>query len=298
MRGAGRSGVALAALLSLTSAARAEGPEDVPSLVERAAARARDGRPYEAIDLYERARRADPRKDFACEIAAQYEALADRAGDGRDVRLAVASWERCAQSAVGAPRRAEAEAHLARLRPMKDRTRARLAGPGAPPPLGLVPVRLLAYDRTDAYEVTLDGASCTTPCTLGMTPGPVRLTTRGSGGVDLRVTIPGEPVYIRLQNRNTGLVAAGGVLVPVGTLMAATMWMIAQACPRDTDTCQTANEIVWPIAGTGLLVTGIVLLALSHRTPHEANRVLLGGSAPSLSLGSLTLTPRGVGVTF
>ena len=74
-------------------AARPEDPARATALADAAAARAAQGARRVAIDLYEEAYAAAPRKEYLLQIGILYDNLA-HGGDSRDVRLAILYLER------------------------------------------------------------------------------------------------------------------------------------------------------------------------------------------------------------
>jgi hypothetical protein len=76
------------------------------------------------------------------------------------------------------------------------------------------------------------------------------------------VVVPSEATRINIIPAATGYKTAGAVLVPLGTLVGALMWMVGFACGFSGGSgCFLANVIIWPIVGASMLFTGIGFLA-------------------------------------
>lgn len=135
-------------------------------------------------------------------------------------------------------------------------------------------IHFLAYKGEDRYAVTVGDQSCETPCTLRLKPGPTTVHLIGFGEGDVQVVIPHLTAQVRV---NTGppswYLPAGAVMVPVGLVIAATMWMVAFACGNNSGACVALNAVTWPAFGMAIFITGAVLLGLSNRAqPLDANR--------------------------
>ncbi len=264
--------VGLAALCAAPGEARAEDGAKADALATAAAGRAKQGETRVAIDLYDEAYAAAPRREYLRAIGALYDNLA-LGGDSRDVRLAIVYYERFLTGEGLTDARAAVEGRLTVLRQWKANMRAE---PQPPPPPRAVPVHLLAYRGEDSYEATLGSASCVTPCTIMAPPGPTALETKGSGELKLQVVVPPRPSRIRLHHTESSAFTAGAVLLPVGITMGASMWALAFTCSNFNDSCVAGNLIAWPVIGGSMMITGIVLLARGRVTPPvDANRVEL-----------------------
>src|SRR5262249_37934019 len=111
--------MALGATLFLSATtAVAEDAAKAATLAEAAAIRAKAGERRVAIDLFEEAYAAAPRREYLRQIAELYAALALGA-DPRDIRLALLSYERYLREEGQTPERAMIEARVARLREWK-----------------------------------------------------------------------------------------------------------------------------------------------------------------------------------
>jgi len=273
---------------SATPPARADDAAKAAVLAEAAAARAQRGERRVAIDLYDDAYAAAPRREYLREIAVLYDALA-MAGDARDVRLAISFYERYLAGNDPLLDRAAVQAHLARLREWKARM--------ASEPIQRqerVPVHLLAYRSDETYDVELGNTTCTTPCTLVVPPGVTTLRTKGAGEVDLQLVVPPRPGQIRLQHVDKSGFLAGAILTPAGFAVGAGMWAIGLACGNSSGGCYVANFVTWPVVGVSMMIAGIVLLARGRpEPPPDANRVeiIAGGGKPRLWLTSGGVMP-------
>jgi hypothetical protein len=268
--------------------ARAEEGGKATALAQAAEARSRQGDLRVAIDLYDEAYALSPRPEYLRAAGKIYDELA-RAGDSRDVRLAILYYERSIAVDGDSPERAEVEARLARLRGWKARMRA---DPQAPPPPAMVPLHFLAYKPDAKYEVWSGAASCTTPCTLAVPPGPAAFKATGTGLLEMEIVVPPRPSQLRIWHTDSHSVVAGAVMIPVGALMGVGMWALAFTCDNQNNTCVIANLTVWPILGASTLIAGIVLLARGRSTPPaDANRIELVGRASPVQLTSFGLAP-------
>jgi hypothetical protein len=278
----------VSSLCSWPEAAWAEDAAKASVLAEAAAARVNQGDRRVAIDLYEEAYTAAPRREYLREIAGLYEALA-LAGDTRDVRLAILYYERFLVGEGPTSERTAIEARLTGLRGRK----ARMRSEPLPQIPERVPIALLAYNATQTYDVSLGNGRCFTPCTVVVPPGPAMLEAKGAGEMKLQFVVPTRPGQIRLHHSANGGFVAGAILVPVGIVTGASLWSLGFLC--DSSECLVSNFIAWPVLGVSALITGIVLLATGRVTPPvDANRVeLIGrGGAPRLRLTSVGLAPQ------
>jgi hypothetical protein len=296
------SAAVVVSILCSSPPARAEDAAKAGVLAEAAVARARQGERRVAIDLYDEAYAAAPRREYLREIAVLYDALA-MAGDVRDVRLAIAYYERYLLGDDPMPDRAAVQARLAGIRAWKAKMPSQ---PMVRPP-DRMPIHVLAYKAENSYEVALGGESCVTPCTLVLPSGPTTLKTRGAGELDLQLVIPPRPAQIRLQHIESASFIAGAVLLPAGIVTGGSFWAFGLTCSRD-DTCLVTNLILWPVVGASAMIAGIVLLARGRTTPAaDANRVELIArrGKPDLWLTSAGIAPvagggasAGVGFAF
>jgi hypothetical protein len=117
------------ALCARPGAAQAGDDAKASALAEAAAVEAHRGQRRAAIDHYEEAFAASPRRELLCAIATQYAALAG-AGDPRDASLAIAYEEYCLYGA-SEPERAAITARLANLRELRRKL--------SPPPATTLP---------------------------------------------------------------------------------------------------------------------------------------------------------------
>ena len=282
-----------ATLLGAPSTALAEDGAKATSLAAAAANRAQQGERRVAIDLYEEAYAAAPRKEYLRQIGVLYDALA-YGGDSRDVRLAILYLERFLVDEAPSPERATIEQRLARLRTWK----ASMRSEPQPLPPGPSPLHLLAYNSEEQYDVAVSGQACTTPCTLLLPPGLSELKARGAGPIELHLVVPPRPGQIRLQHVDSRMFVAGAIMLPVGIVVGAGMWAIGLACKNDDGGCLIANFTVWPVLGFSTMVTGIVLLARGRVSPQpDANRVDIIARAPSVRLTGFGLAPQRGGAT-
>ncbi len=283
------------ALVGGARPACAEDAAKATALAEAAVARARQGDRRVAIDLYEEAYAAAPRREYVRQIGILYDNLA-HAGDSRDVRLAIVYLEKWLADEGATPERTAIEERLRRLRTWKASMRAE----PQPPPPGPTPIHLFAYDHENQYEVAVAGQGCTTPCTVMAPPGITELKARGAGDILLQLAVPTRPSQIRLQHTDSTGYTAGAALLPTGVLVGASMWAIVFACPNeDGGGCQIANLVLWPVLGATMMITGIVLLARGKVSPApDANRVeIVGKGGPRLDFSSFGLASRQGGVS-
>jgi len=299
----GRSSVAVAlvtlTLVAAPSPARAEDPARAAALAGAAAARARQRELRVAIDLYDEAYAAAPRREYLREIGALYDTLA-YAGDSRDVRLAILYFERYLAGEAPPADRDEVAPRLQRLREWRSRMRSE----PMPTPVQPVRVQVVAYREDDSYEVALGGTGCTTPCAVSLPPGLAMLKTR-DGKVNVPVVIPPQASRIRVQRPDNTYLVAGAIMVPVGAVVAASLWSLALTCNGDSSGCVVGNLVAWPVLGAATFITGIVFLAQGRTPPPEdANRPesLARNHAPALRLTAAGVGPlpggAGAGAQF
>ncbi len=294
----GRSAVAAAvAALVLAAApgvARAEDEARAAALAGAAAARVEQRELRVAIDLYEEAYAASPRREYLREIGGLYDVLA-YAGDSRDVRLAILFYERYLLGDPPPADRDKIAGRLVRLRGWKARMRSEPMVPRQQP----VQVELQAYNEGDVYDVQLGGAGCTTPCAVDLMPGPAVLRTK-DGKIDAQVVIPPQASRIRVQSPDSSYVTAGAVMIPVGAVVGASMWALAFTCSSENGGCVTGNLVAWPLLGAATIITGIVFVAQGRTAPPgDANRpdllAGLGGSKFRLTAAGVGPLPGGAG---
>ena len=146
-------------------------------------------------------------------------------------------------------------------------------------------MHFLAYQGEEAYEVTVDNQSCTTPCTLRLRPGPTKIHLVGRGEGDVQLVVPHLTAQVRVwTGPPSWYTPAGAVFVPLGLAIGASMWAVGIACGGNSGPCSAINFIAWPILGIGMFVTGVVLLALGNRSvPLDANRAEILDDVPGRS---------------
>jgi hypothetical protein len=285
--------VGSAILCALPEEARAEDAAKAAVLAEAAAARSKQGERRAAIDLYDDAYAAAPRREYLREIAGLYDALA-LGGDPRDLRLAVNYYERYLADEGQTPERTAMEARIAALRAWKAKIRSEPPAPSPQATQGTpraVPLHILSYKPENHYEIVVGGRSCSTPCTLSLPPGASSLKSKGSGEVTIDFVLPPRPSQIRLQHTNSAGFVTGAILLPTGIITGAAMWAVGVAC-QDTG-CFLANVTIWPIIGATAMIAGIVLLASGREVPAaDANRIeIIGRRSPPLRFASFGLGP-------
>ena len=212
-------------------------------------------------------------------MASAYAALAESGGDAWDARLALVYFERYLATLRQKPTR-EQVAAMERLRALAGwRGQGFQSTPSAPHVM-----HFLAYDRDNTYTVRVGNQECVTPCALPLEPGIKTLETSGDGTIEEEIVVPAVPSVMRLQHHDNGMRIAGGVLIPVGALMAGLMWMLAFTCEPGPDECAVGHLIAWPVLGGSTLITGIALVAAAPSAPPpNANRVeIIGARTPSL----------------
>jgi hypothetical protein len=217
-------------------------------------------------------------------MASAYAALAESGGDAWDARLALVYFERYLATQRAKPTREQAAA-IDRLRAIAGwRGQGFQSTPNAPHAM-----HFLAYDRDNTYTVRVGSAECVTPCALPLTPGIQTLEASGDGDIEQEIVVPAVPSVMRLQHHSNGMRIAGGVLIPVGALMAGLMWMLAFTCGPGGDECPVGHLIAWPVLGGTTLITGIALVAAAPSgPPPNANRVeIIGARSPSLPVPGL-----------
>lgn len=146
-------------------------------------------------------------------------------------------------------------------------------------------MHFLAYQGEETYEVTVDGQSCTTPCTLRLRPGPTKVHLVGRGESDVQVVISHLTAQVRVSTGPPSwYTPAGAVFVPLGLVIAASMWAVGLACGFNNGGCMALNFTAWPVLGLTLFITGAVLLGLGNRAqPLDANRAEILDDVPGRS---------------
>jgi hypothetical protein len=287
-----------AILCALPAEARAEDAAKAAVLAEAAAARSKQGERRAAIDLYDDAYAAAPRREYLREIAALYDSLA-LGGDPRDLRLAISYYERYLVGEPETPERTAMEARIAALRAWKAKIRSEPPVPVAPAAQAApanpktVPLAILAYKPDFKYEVTLAGRTCETPCSVTVPPGPLSLKATGTGEISVDFVMPPRPGQMRLHHTDSSNFTAGAILLPTGIVTGASLWALIFACPSESSGCQLANVTIWPILGGSAMIAGIVLLAQGRVIPPpDSNRVdLVGRRSTPLRFASFGLGP-------
>lgn len=166
------------------------------------------------------------------------------------------------------------------------------AEPTRPPLLHLPPepvpegteMHFLAYQGDEAYRVTVGNQSCDTPCTLRLPPGPTTIRLMGRGEGDVQLVVPHLTAQVRVSTGPPSwYTPAGAVFVPLGLVIAASMWAVGFACGFNNGGCMALNFTVWPILGITMFITGAVLLGLGNRAqPIDANRAEILDDVPKL----------------
>ncbi len=184
-----------------------------------------------------------------------------------------------------------------------------------PPPIGVTPwpvrrdaveVHFLAYEGDEEYTVKVGSQSCKTPCTLVLKPGPTRVQAEGTGDVDAQLVVPHLTAQVRLKHvAPRWYTPTGAALVPLGAVVAASLWAIALTCGPFSGACTGINIVTWPIVGVSMVVTGAVLLGLGARSaPLDANRTEILDAARGVRFRGFALAPvpgglaGGLGFTF
>jgi hypothetical protein len=159
-------------------------------------------------------------------------------------------------------------------------------------------VELSAYEEEQRYDLTVGSARCTTPCSLGLPPGVWNVQARGAGSVSVDLAVSNTPGHVRLHHHGPGF-KAGAALIPLGLLVASSMWALSVTCTYDAAPgCVTAHLAVWPVLGFGMVAAGITLMVLG-RHPKDSNRLLTPekDARPRLELRTFGLSPARGGAT-
>jgi hypothetical protein len=217
--------------------------------------------------------------DEILERAETYADLAERGGDPWDALMALIYYERFVEHAPS--RDSEYAPRMKRLRQLAGR--APIARPGR-----AYPVEFLAYAPEEgSYVVKTEGQRCATPCSLELPSGAHVVTASGVGDVETTITVAAGRSAMRLQHdtsRTRRIV--GAVLIPSGIVIASTFWVFGFDPPAGTNDRGSwfdANVTAWPLLGTTILVTGIVLAAAPHKLPDDVNRIQVIGLAPLMA---------------
>jgi hypothetical protein len=131
-----------------------------------------------------------------------------------------------------------------------------------------VPVRFVARDHADDhYRVSADGKSCTTPCTIELPTGDVRVEA-DSGGRSLGapLSVPLSASTVEVSHRSRGHYAAGGALLAVGLADIGLGFYFAVGSGFDGH--EAIGGVNIALGGVGAIV-GIVELAIAGRAHLE-----------------------------
>jgi hypothetical protein len=152
--------------------------------------------------------------------------------------------------------------------------------PAAPAPH--VPVRFVARDHADdRYRISADGKSCTTPCTLELPSGELRVQA-DSGGRSLAapLAVPGVASNVEVSHRSRGHYAVGGALLAVGLAdMGLGFWF---ALGNGFDGHEAVGGVNIALGGIGAII-GIVDLAIAGRAQLELRAAEATPTATPLS---------------
>jgi len=141
--------------------------------------------------------------------------------------------------------------------------------PVAPPaPAPHVPVRFEPRNRADDhYRITADGKSCTTPCTLDLPAGELRVHADAGGrALAAPLRVPATASVVEVSHRSRGHYLLGGALLVVGVVDVALGGWFAGGSTFD------GHEAVGGVAiglGAVAAIVGIVDLALTGRARFE-----------------------------
>jgi hypothetical protein len=273
-----RTGIVVVSALLATAVAERVAwadPAEAQDFAARAMKRAAEGDRRGAIDFLEKAYDADPSPDYLLQIADEYDAMASEDGEPLALRLALShlreylAFERNPTQVQAVKTRMQALRDRLASMPARTPPRAVVAAPPTPGrrPRTEVAVSFLPVDGADSFRVSVGGKACTAPCTLQLLPGFYQLETSGADQLRMDLNVPDTPGTVHLVQSGNKYFAPGVVLTVLGPLVAASLWAVSVACPLDAttgtqdQTCVTANQVVWPIVGAGMLFTGIGLLA-------------------------------------
>jgi len=179
-----------------------------------------------------------------------------------------------------------------------------------PPPIGVTPwptrrdateMHFIAYQGDEEYTVKAGAQSCTTPCTLTLKPGPTKLKTEGSGEIEVQLVVPHLAAQVRLSHgAPRWLTPTGATLLPLGVVMAVSLWALGLTCSGfGSSGCTIAHIVTWPIIGTTTAILGVVFLAMGARSPPlDANRAEILDARNGVSLSRLALAVLQGGFSF
>ena len=156
-------------------------------------------------------------------------------------------------------------------------------------------------DEDKQYVVSAGGATCATPCSLQLKPGPQQfLASPNEGdGFSSLLMVPDNGGAFRVSRGKRPYTGAGIALTVVGAVVASSFWAIGLGCGR-SDGCLVANLVFWPLSGAGMFFTGVGLLGYgaTHSTPSGA-RLMLSSARPleesAVRLTSVAVLPATVG---
>ena len=155
-------------------------------------------------------------------------------------------------------------------------------------------------DEDKQYVVSVGGATCATPCSLQLKPGPQQfLASPNEGeGFSSILMVPDNGGAFRVSKGRRPYTGAGIALTVVGAVVASSFWAIGLACGKSD--CLFANMVFWPLTGAGMFFTGVGLLGYgaTHSTPSGA-KLMLSSSRPldesAVRLTSVAVLPAQVG---
>ncbi len=287
------------AIVSLGAPARADS-ETALDFAKRATAAEKDGQRREAINLLEQAYRIEPLPDYLLQIAEQYEALWNDTGGREYLRRAIDSYRR---SLTGETSPSQVDLVQARIRTLE----VQAASPSAQAASDMPGPVAITFEGRDgqSFEVSIQGLTCHTPCTLGLKPGNAPLTTTGAAPMKVDLHVPRVPGIVRLDAAGQSRLIPGIVLTTVGAVSMATLWIpldVAACAPPPNSRpgqgdpfCVLAGLILGPVLSAPILMTGIGLLGYygTHLPPKPLVEVAGAPTdpAPPLRLASVGFQP-------
>jgi len=138
----------------------------------------------------------------------------------------------------------------------------RIVMPAALPPPSKVAVNV---GGLTGHFVTIDGASCASPCTLQVEPGNHTLSTPGFPSV--KVPVGNSSVQVSLE-RSYGVAWLGAVSMALGSAALGIGTLIPESCDEFGNCTNTAQLATW-VAGGSLEGIGLLCLVIGLASPER-----------------------------
>jgi hypothetical protein len=136
----------------------------------------------------------------------------------------------------------------------------------------------------------VEDQTCALPCNLSVRPGVHPVIASGTEFLARHAEIPATSTRLEIVDRMPGHRLAGVIMIPIGLVMATTMWALGSTCSGpNSSACLATNLILWPVLGTVTFFTGLGLAIYGSSRNRYGLRVTEVGQ-------SANLRPRLLGV--